>query len=82
MPDKLFDQVDQYLGAHAGMSKRSFLVGVVTQALQVWEMERLMAQKQQQIDSGACSKESPQAEPLEQTGEPEEEQSAGMTLSM
>ena len=41
-----------------------------------------MAQKQQQIDSGACSKESPQAEPLEQTGEPEEEQSAGMTLSM
>ena len=82
VPDKLFDQVDQYLGAHAGMSKRSFLVGVVTQALQVWEMERLMAQKQQQIDSGACSKESPQAEPLEQTGEPEEEQSAGMTLSM
>ena len=58
--------------------KMKNLCGLIPESLH----QRLMAQKQQQIDSGACSKESPQAEPLEQTGEPEEEQSAGMTLSM
>lgn len=82
VPDKLFDQVDQYLSAHAGLSKRAFLVGIVTQELQVWEMERLMEQKQQQIDSGTCAEDVPQTEPPEQAGEPEEEPSAGMTMSM
>lgn len=40
VPVNLFQQVEKYLSDHSGMSKRSFLVGIVTQELHAWEMEQ------------------------------------------
>ena len=40
VPVDLFQQVEQYLSDHTGMSKRSFLVGIVAKELHSWEMEQ------------------------------------------
>ena len=40
MPEPLFHRVEQYLQAHSGVSKRAFVVGLVAQELQSWEMEQ------------------------------------------
>ena len=40
MPESLFHRVEQYVEAHNGVSKRAFVVGLVTQELQSWSMEQ------------------------------------------
>ena len=40
MPETLFQRVEQYVEAHNGVSKRAFVVGLVTQELQSWSMEQ------------------------------------------
>lgn len=40
MPESLFHRVEQYVEAHNGVSKRAFVVGLVTHELQSWSMEQ------------------------------------------
>ena len=40
MTESLFHRVEQYVEAHNGVSKRAFVVGLVTQELQSWSMEQ------------------------------------------
>lgn len=40
MPEPLFNRVELYLQAHSGVSKRAFVVALVAQELQSWEMEQ------------------------------------------
>ena len=48
VPVDLFQQVEQYLSDHTGMTKRSFLVGIVTKELHAWEMEQEQNQDEAQ----------------------------------
>lgn len=48
VPVDLFQQVEQYLSDHTGMSKRSFLVGIVAKELHAWEMEQEQNQDEAQ----------------------------------
>lgn len=48
MPEPLFHRVEQYLQAHSGVSKRAFVVGLVAQELQSWELEREQNMEQNQ----------------------------------
>ena len=40
IPESLFHRVEQYVEAHNGVSKRAFVLGLVTQELQSWSMEQ------------------------------------------
>ena len=48
MPETLFQRVEQYVEAHNGVSKRAFVVGLVTQELQSWSMEQGLNEVQDQ----------------------------------
>ena len=44
----LFQRVEQYLGAHNGVSKRAFVVGLVSQELRFWELKQYQGEAQEQ----------------------------------
>lgn len=85
VPVDLFQQVEQYLSDHTGMSKRSFLVGIVTQELHAWEMERNQDEAQyHQAEQTQDEQEQDRQEPDElQYEKPEQDAPEfGMTITM
>lgn len=71
MPETLFQRVEQYLEAHNGVSKRAFVVGLVSQELRSWELEQYEGEAQEQDET------QDQELDLEQ-----DEQGFGMSMTM
>ena len=71
MPETLFQRVEQYLEAHNGVSKRAFVVGLVSQELRSWELEQYQGDAQEQDET------------QDQELDPEQdEQGFGMSMTM
>lgn len=71
MPETLFQRVEQYLEAHNGVSKRAFVVGLVSQELRSWELEQYEGEAQEQDET------------QDQELDPEQdEQGFGMSMTM
>lgn len=68
MPEPLFQRVERYLEAHNGVSKRAFVVGLVAQELQSWELEQHQGEAQD-----------PEAQELDPE---QDEQGFGMSMTM